>query len=73
MGQNIGKATELPLSQVVADVQFIALETNADCFMDQDISKIELFGSRITVKVFKLFLSTSNINNLSFLIWYLSE
>ena len=49
MGQNIGKATELPLSQVVADVQFIALETNADCFMDQDISKIELFGSHIYI------------------------
>ncbi len=53
MGQNIDKAIELPVSQLVEDIQFIALETNANCFMDRDISKIELFNSRIYISDYK--------------------
>ncbi len=49
MGQNIDGAIELPVSQLVEDIQFIALETNAKCFMDRDISKIGLFDSQIYI------------------------
>jgi 6-bladed beta-propeller len=53
MGQNIEKSIVLPLSLLVEDVRFIALETSPDCFLDQDISKIELFNKEIFISDYK--------------------
>jgi len=53
MGQNIDQVNELPVSQLVEDIRFIALETNPDCFLDQDISKIELYNNEIFISDYK--------------------
>lgn len=49
MGQNMDQARGLPANQLLDDIRFIPLETNDQCLMDRDISKIELFDSHISI------------------------
>jgi hypothetical protein len=53
MGQDIDQVKELPVSELVEDIQYIALETTPDCLLDQDISKIELFNHEIFISDYK--------------------
>lgn len=61
MGQNIDKSKELQVSQVVEDIRFIPLETNTDCYLEQDISKIEVFDNMIFISDYK-YIYTFDLN-----------
>lgn len=49
IGQNIEEKKELKLSEIAKEVKFVALETNENCFLDKDISKIEVFDGQIFI------------------------
>ena len=49
IGQDIENTKELPISLIAKEIQFVPLETNTNCLLDNDISKIEVFDNNIFI------------------------
>lgn len=52
MGQNINKSQELPVSEIAESIRFVPLETNENCLLNTDISKIEIVEETIFMSDF---------------------
>jgi len=53
IGQDIENTKELPISLIAKEIQFVPLETNTNCLLDNDISKIEIFDNNIFISDYK--------------------
>ncbi len=53
IGQDIENTKELPVSLIAKEIQFVLLETNTNCLLDNDISKIEVFDNNIFISDYK--------------------
>ena len=49
IGQDIENTLELPVSLIAKEILFIPLETNPNCLLDNDISRIEIFANNIFI------------------------
>jgi hypothetical protein len=49
IGQDIENTLELPVSLIAKEILFVPLETNPNCLLDNDISRIEIFDNNIFI------------------------
>ena len=53
IGNNINKSNELPVSKIAENIEFVPLETNENCLLSEDLSKIEIFENTIFLSDYK--------------------